>query len=167
MICWAGVKPLTSVTCVQGTHSGSHARPSIKTPNSPVCLSAQAAIQIKKNKRWDSLQWEAANVSILILISSAELQSWGISECIMQQSFKGTVSRFFVPGFLITACNWSKWNPQRATITTFHFVYNMTLVLDNSTQLSSMNKRRMLRSARHSELDKREGRNSLPQTSLD
>ncbi len=120
-----------------------------------------------KHKQWASVQWETANVSTLISISSARLQSWVISERIMQQSFKGTVSRFFAPGFLITACNGSKWNPLRATITTFHFVYNEALVPDNSTQLSSINKRRMLSSARHSELDKREGRNSLPQTSLD
>lgn len=118
-------------------------------------------------KRWDAVQWKAANVSALISICSASLQSWVISVCIMQQSFKGTVSRFFAPGFLITACNGSKWNPLRATITAFNFVYNEVLVPDKSTQLLSMNKRRMLTSTRHCELDKREGRNSLLRTSLD
>ncbi len=166
MKCCAAVKPLTSVTCVRGTHSGSHGHQSKPWILQSACPHKRQ-FTLQKHKRWASVQWEAANVSTLISISSARLQSWVISERIMQQSFKGTVSRFFAPGFLITACNGSKWNPRRATIATFYFVCNEALVPDNSTQLSSMNKRRMLRSARHSELDKREGRNSLPRTSLD
>lgn len=163
VICWAGVRPLTSVTCVWGTPSGSHDHQS-----KPWILQACPQTVVHITKKWDAVQWKAENVSALISICSASLQSWVISVCIMQQSFKGTLSRFFAPGFLITACNRSKLNPRRATITTFHFVYNEALVPDKSTQLLSMNNKRiMLTSTRHSELDKREGRNSLLHTSLD